>query len=87
MLLQPQYLVLDGRDKPSRPIQNIMAVESKLCLTETLKGKNGSEKWSLTVFEECIIIECGQHFLAACIVIQARVRTGLLVSQKPTLRK
>ena len=28
--LQPQYLVLDGRDKPSRPIQNIMAVEAKL---------------------------------------------------------
>ena len=38
---------------PSRPIPNIVAAERKLCLPETLKDKHGSEKWSLTFFEEC----------------------------------
>ena len=27
--LQPQYLVLDGRVKPSHPVQNIMTVAAK----------------------------------------------------------
>ena len=31
LLLQTQYLVLDRRDKPSCPIQNIMTVGAKLC--------------------------------------------------------